>query len=188
MAASATDTEAAGSREALLRVTDLTVDFDLPSGWTRSLYGVSLAVFPGEILGLVGESGCGKSVTCMAMLQLLGPRAWVRGRIELGGKNLLKLDETQMTEVRGRDIAMIFQDPVSSLNPVHSIGRQITESIQWNASDNGRVRIRKAGDQRQTNVDDPGGFSKKAALRAAEQLLAGIGIPEAAKRLKNFPQ
>ena len=187
MAASSTSTKAAGNRESLLRVTDLTVDFDLSSGWTRSLHGVSMEVSPGEILGLVGESGCGKSVTCMAMLQLLGPKALVQGRVELGGKNLLELDETQMTEVRGRDIAMIFQDPVSSLNPVHSIGRQIIESIHCNPSDNGQDPVRKTGDQWQTNVDDAGGFSKKEALRMAEQLLSGIGIPEAGKRLKNFP-
>ena len=187
MAVSANNTGVAGNEECLLRVTDLTVDFDLPSGWTRSLHGVSMAVFPGEILGLVGESGCGKSVTCMAMLQLLGPKALVRGRIEFGGKNLLELDEARMTAVRGRDIAMIFQDPVSSLNPVHTIGRQIIESIQCNPADTGQGPVPKAAKPEQTHVDGKSGFSKEAALRVAERLLSGIGIPEARKRLKNYP-
>ncbi len=80
-------------REPLLQLSDLTVDFDTSTGWVRCLYGVDMEVFPGEILGLVGESGSGKSVTCMAVMQLLGPRALIRGNVRYRKQDLMGLDE-----------------------------------------------------------------------------------------------
>jgi len=80
----------------------------------------------------VGESGSGKSITCMSVMQLLGPRARICGNVRYKKQDILALDENRLTQMRGRDIAMIFQDPVSSLNPVHTIGRQIVESVIYN--------------------------------------------------------
>ncbi|MBU2645149.1 ABC transporter ATP-binding protein [bacterium] len=160
--------EPCGQATPLLQIKDLTVDFDLPGGWSRCLHGVNLEIDPGEILGLVGESGCGKSVTCMATLQLLGPKALVQGQITFERQNLLDLDEKGITAVRGSGIAMIFQDPVSSLNPVHTIGRQIVESIRMNVSANNSRAVSQV-------------------RKTAEQLLTRIGIPEAQQRLKAYP-
>ena len=165
-------------QQPLLQVSDLTVDFDSPDGWSRALHGVDLEVYPGEILGLVGESGCGKSVTCMAILQLLSSKALVQGSILYDKQNLLTLDEKRMTQIRGRDIAMIFQDPVSSLNPVHTIGRQVVESIRYNTTATGL-------DPQQEKIEQIGSIS--SAREEAENLLARVGIPEAKQRLEEYP-
>ncbi|MBT4263440.1 MAG: ABC transporter ATP-binding protein [Deltaproteobacteria bacterium] len=171
----------------LLQITDLTVDFDLPGGWVRSLHGINLEVYPGEILGLVGESGCGKSVTCMAMIKLLGPRALIRGQVEFDGQDLLALDEKALTQVRGRDVAMIFQDPVSSLNPVHTIGRQVVESIHYNTPPLPLNQSQPLGEQVQSAVEQQSRLTGSEARERAERLLTRIGIPEAKQRLQDYP-
>ncbi len=171
----------------LLTMSNLTVDFDLPDGWVRCLHGINLDVYPGEILGLVGESGCGKSISCMAMLQLLGSKALVRGQVEFGGRDLLQLSEKEITAVRGKEIAMIFQDPVSSLNPVHTIGRQIVESIRVNNQPTELDNSRTIDAQMQEAVKQHQNLDKQAAAKEAEQLLTQIGISEARQRLKAFP-
>jgi peptide/nickel transport system ATP-binding protein len=118
--------------EPLLTVSDLSVVFETDLGSVRAVDGVSFVVNSGEILGLVGESGCGKSVTCYSILRLLQlpPARYSGGSVRFNGANLLDLDEKQMRRVRGNTISMIFQEPMSSLNPIMRIGSQITEAIR----------------------------------------------------------
>ncbi len=113
----------------LLAIRDLRVDFATEKGTVRALFGVSLSIDPGETVGLVGESGCGKSVTALSILRLLpSPPAIVRGgEILLRGENLLDLPEKRMCEVRGKAVSMIFQEPMTSLNPVLTVGEQVAE-------------------------------------------------------------
>jgi len=150
----------------LLDITDLSVEFDSQEGTVRAVDQVSFSVAPGELVGLVGESGCGKSVTATAILGLtrMAPNASVRGRIEFEGRDLLALEEREVREVRGSDIAMIFQDPVTSLNPVLSIERLMTEGIEIHM-----------------------GLSHDAAVARAVDMLQKVGIPKAAERIKDYP-
>ena len=150
----------------LLSVRDLVVRFRTHDGTVFAVNGVSFDLEEGETLGLVGESGCGKSVTNLAVMRLLPSPA---GRIEGGqvlfeDKDLIALDESHMRELRGKEIAMIFQDPMTSLNPVLTVEEQMVETIQAH---------RKATD-------------KEARARAIE-LLAMVGIPRPEDRLRNFP-
>ncbi|TNC65524.1 ABC transporter ATP-binding protein [Rubellimicrobium roseum] len=112
----------------LLRLTDVTIEFGPPKKPIRVVEGVGFSVAKGESVGLVGESGSGKSVTSLAIMRLIGGRV-VQGRIELEGRNLLDLPASALPEIRGRDIAMIFQEPMSSLNPLMTIGDQIGEAL-----------------------------------------------------------
>jgi peptide/nickel transport system ATP-binding protein len=115
----------------LLEIIDLRVYFRTDAGLVRAVDGLSLSIEQGETLGLVGESGCGKSVTAYAILQLLAapPAEYAGGEIRFRGENLLALDERRLRRVRGNLISMVFQEPMSSLNPIMSVGRQITEAI-----------------------------------------------------------
>ena len=153
------------SREPLLAVDDLRVQFWTGGGTVYAVNGISFEVPAGETLGIVGESGCGKSVTALALLGLL-PRA---GRVKSGtarleGRDLLQLKDRELRRLRGRQIAMIFQDPMTSLNPVLTIGRQIREALQAHFEMN----------------------RKEAEARAAE-LIDRVGIPSAKARLRDYP-
>jgi oligopeptide/dipeptide ABC transporter ATP-binding protein len=150
----------------LLRVDDLSVDFASHEGTVHAVNRVSFTVAEGELVGLVGESGCGKSVTATAILGLtrMLPNATVRGRIEFRGRDLLALPEAEVRKVRGRDIAMIFQDPVTSLNPVLSIERLMTEGLE--------VHL---------------GLSHAEAVARAVELLGEVGIPQPEKRIRDYP-
>jgi oligopeptide/dipeptide ABC transporter ATP-binding protein len=149
----------------LLSVENLAVSFAAGRGRTRVLHDVSLQVRPGMTLGIVGESGCGKSVTSLAILRLLGRGAAVDdGRVRFDEQDLLTLPEPQMREIRGRDIAMIFQDPMSNLNPVLTIGEQIGEVIRRHA-----------------------GASRRAARDRSAELLQLVGIPSARAALHRYP-
>ena len=152
--------------EPLLSVRDLTVAFTRrgePD--TVAVDGVSFDVAPGEIVGLVGESGCGKSVTSMAITRLLPARGVrVTGSAMMDGVDLLTLPESAMREKRGRDLSMVFQDPLSSLNPVVPIGVQVTEVL---------TRHR--------------GMRKEAARTEAADLLDRVGIPDPRRRLDSYP-
>jgi peptide/nickel transport system ATP-binding protein len=157
---------AASTGEALLEVRDLTVAFTR-RGEPDSVAvdGVSFDVAPGQIVGLVGESGCGKSVTSMAITRLLPSRGVrVTGSVKMDGVDLLTLPESEMRERRGRDISMVFQDPLSSLNPVIPIGLQVTEVL---------ARHR--------------GMKKEAARTEAADLLDRVGIPDPRRRLDSYP-
>jgi oligopeptide transport system ATP-binding protein len=150
----------------LLSLTDLTVDFASQEGSVHAVNHVSLDVAPGELVGLVGESGCGKSVTASAIIGLTGmlPNATVSGRIDFMGQDLLSMPEADVRAIRGRDIAMIFQDPVTSLNPVLSIERLMTEGLELHL-----------------------GMSHSEAVKRSIELLGEVGIPKAANRIKDYP-
>ena len=150
--------------EPALQIEHLEVDFPTKDGVVHAVRGVDLSLAPGEVLGIVGESGSGKSVTALATMGLLPKGAAVRGSIRFQGRELLGLKEKQLNEVRGTGIAMIFQDPMTSLNPVYSIGWQISEAILAHQD-----------------------LSKDAAQARAVELLAKVGIPNPAERIDNYP-
>ncbi|HUQ23036.1 MAG TPA: ABC transporter ATP-binding protein [Gaiellaceae bacterium] len=152
-------------REPILAVEDLHVEFWTGRGTVRAVNGISFEIAPGETLGIVGESGCGKSVTSLALLGIL-PRAGrvTRGTATFGGRDLLKLNDEQLRAVRGREIGMIFQDPMTSLNPVLSIGKQIREPLEAHF-----------------------GMDREQADKRAVELLDQVGIPSAKQRLKDYP-
>ncbi len=124
---------------ALLRIENLTIRF----GSTQAVRGLSLEIAAGESLGLVGESGSGKSVTALAVLRLLDSAATVEGRIEFDGSNLLSLDPDAMRRLRGRDIAMIFQEPMTALNPVLTVGEQLAEAVRVHQRELSRRLVRE---------------------------------------------
>jgi oligopeptide/dipeptide ABC transporter ATP-binding protein len=149
----------------LLQVDDLRVRFWTSRGIVHAVNGITFDVRPGETLGLVGESGCGKSVTALATMGLLPRAARIpTGSIKLEGKELVGLSERGWRRVRGNEIAMIFQDPMTSLNPVLTVGAQIRESIE-------------------EHLD----LDRKAATKRAIELLEQVGIPSAGDRLKSYP-
>lgn len=149
----------------LLSVRDLQVDFKLGAGWVRAVDGVAFDLAPGEVLGVVGESGCGKSVTGLSVMGLIPqPPGRVTGEVRFGGENLLALPERRMREIRGGQIAMIFQDPLSSLNPVLTIGFQVAEAIALHQ----RVPM-------------------KIAWERAVQMLGTVRIPDPEIRAHSYP-
>ncbi len=150
----------------LLNVTDLAVTFDSQEGTVHAVDGVSFAISPGETVGLVGESGCGKSISALAILGLVRMmnNSIITGSVEFMGRDLLALPEHEVRSVRGRDMAMIFQDPVTSLNPVLSIERQMTEGIENHL-----------------------GLSHGDAVKRSIELLETVGIPKAGERLRDYP-
>ena len=150
----------------LLQVRNLRTNFQTSAGVVRAVDGVSWDVQEGETVALVGESGCGKSVSALSIMRLVAEPA---GRIEGGeilykGRDLLKLSESEMQSVRGREIAMVFQEPMTSLNPVLTIGRQLTEGLEIHL-----------------------GMKGPAAQARAVELLGMVGIPDPARRLAQFP-
>ncbi|WP_129125607.1 ABC transporter ATP-binding protein [Geomonas oryzae] len=150
---------------ALLEITGLRTEFRVKGGTVKAVRGVDLAVEAGETLALVGESGCGKSITAASVLRLVPPPGRiVAGSIRFKGKELLELSEEGMREVRGNRIAMVFQDPMTSLNPVFTVGSQVAEGL----------RIHR-------------GLSAAAAEREAVELLTQVGIPAAKERIRDYP-
>ena len=129
----------------LLKVQDLAVEFGTGNKAVRAVDGVSFDIEAGGAVGIVGESGSGKSVTALSILRLIPdpPGRIVRGRVELNGVNLLDLPMAKMPDVRGRDIAMIFQEPMSSLNPLMTIGDQVGEALMLHAALDGEPRRRR---------------------------------------------
>jgi peptide/nickel transport system ATP-binding protein len=150
---------------ALLEVDNLQTHFRTPDGVNRAVDGVSFHVEEGETLAIVGESGCGKSVTAMSILRLVPePPGRIAGAIRLEGRDLLTLDDRAMRDIRGNDISMIFQEPMTSLNPVLSIGRQLGETLRLHE-----------------------GLDAAAARRRAVEMLALVGIAEPVRRLGEYP-
>ena len=149
----------------LLSVENLQVQFQTKKGINTAVDGVSFSVEKGRILGIVGESGCGKSVTSMSILQLLGSNARISGgSIKLDGKELIGLPEKEMCRIRGNDIAMIFQDPMTALNPTLTIGTQLMEPIMLHQN-----------------------CGKKEAWTRAVDVLKRVGIAAPEKRMKEYP-
>jgi peptide/nickel transport system ATP-binding protein len=152
--------------EPILEIADLRTWFFTRDGIVRAVDGVSFHVFPGETLAVVGESGCGKSVTALSILRLIPspPGRIVSGSIRFGGRDLLGLSEAAMRQVRGNEISMIFQEPMTSLNPVLTIGHQIAETLTLHQ-----------------------GLGRRAALAKAVDMLRLVHIPEAERRIGEYP-
>ena len=150
----------------LLEVKDLTTHFFTQDGVVKAVDGISYNVHEGEVLGIVGESGCGKSVSAMSVMKLIPnpPGRIVDGSVTFEGEDLVVMGEPRMREIRGNRIAMVFQEPMTSLNPVLTIGRQLTETLELHQ-----------------------GLSGQAALDRAAELLDRVGIPEPDQRLKDYP-
>ena len=150
---------------AILEVENLQTHFRTPDGINRAVDGVSFHVEAGETLAVVGESGCGKSVTAMSILRLIPePPGKIAGAIRFNGKNLLDLSEVEMRSIRGNEISMIFQEPMTSLNPVLTVGLQIGETLRLHQ-----------------------GMSARQAEDRAVDMLKLVGIPEPERRVKEYP-
>jgi peptide/nickel transport system ATP-binding protein len=151
--------------EPLLDIEGLHIEFRTASGLVRALNGVSLQVWPGEVFGLVGETGCGKSITGLSVLRLLPKSARIpSGRITFEGRNILDLSEAEMQALRGRRVAMIFQDPSTALNPVFTIGNQIEKIIAEHLS-----------------------LSKSQIRQRALETLAAVGLPDVERIHRSYP-
>ena len=150
---------------ALLEVENLQTHFGTLDGVVRAVEGLSFTIDAGETVAIVGESGCGKSVTSMSILRLIQePPGRIAGRITFQGRNLLELPDAEMRKIRGKDISMIFQEPMTSLNPVLTVGRQIGETLRLHE-----------------------GLSAKDAEARAVDMLNLVGIPAAARRVREYP-
>jgi oligopeptide/dipeptide ABC transporter ATP-binding protein len=151
---------------ALLAVRDLTVTFETTAGAVAAVDALSFDIGPGEFLGIVGESGSGKSVTALAAMGLVvAPGRIAQGSIQLAGQELVGLPERSMRKIRGRRMAMVFQEPMASLNPVMRVGDQIAEAIRWHED-----------------------VSARAAAARAVDLLGTVGIPAPGERARSYPQ
>ncbi len=155
------------NKKPLLELKNLFVGFNGAHEGSPVVRGVDLKVRPGEILGIVGESGSGKSVTCYSIVRLLGERGWTEGEVLFDEKNILDCSEEEIVGLRGKEIAMIFQDAQSFLNPVQSIGTQLTEALV----------LRK----------DLKNSSKEVYRTEAVKLLTEVGIPDPERRMREFP-
>jgi peptide/nickel transport system ATP-binding protein len=165
-AAVSTPVPSATGQGPYLQVNDLRVQFKTEDGVVRAVDGVSFAVERGRTLGIVGESGSGKSVTSLAVLGLHSPkRTSLSGEILVGGRNIVGLDDEEIRKLRGRDMAMIFQDPLSALHPYYKVGRQIAEAYR---------------------IHHPGG-SKRLADKRAVEMLDRVGIPQPDRRAGQYP-
>src|SRR5918994_7338435 len=150
---------------ALLEVRDLRTSFRTDDGVVKAVDGVSFSVEKGQTLGIVGESGSGKSVTCLTIMGLNAKRNTISsGHAMWKGEDLLTMPQRRLRDIRGNEIAMIFQDPMTSLNPVHRIGKQLTEAIMLHRD-----------------------VTKKTAKARALELLRAVGIPRAERRIDDYP-
>jgi oligopeptide/dipeptide ABC transporter ATP-binding protein len=150
---------------ALLEVEDLRTSFRTDDGIVKAVDGVSFSVDKGQTLGIVGESGCGKSVTCMTIMGLNPTKNTTSsGKALFKGENLLEMKSNQLRSIRGNDMAMIFQDPMTSLNPVHTIGKQLIEAVQLHND-----------------------VTTKVARARAVELVKAVGIPRAERRVEDYP-
>ena len=150
----------------LLEVKDLTTHFFTQDGVVKAVDGISYYLDEGETLGIVGESGCGKSVSALSIMRLVAdpPGKTIAGEVFFEGEDILKVDDSEMRRIRGNRIAMVFQEPMTSLNPVLTIGRQITETLELHQK-----------------------MNKNQARDRAAELLNMVGIPESTRRLKDYP-
>jgi peptide/nickel transport system ATP-binding protein len=148
----------------LLQVEDLSVRFHTEDGLIHAVDGVSFDVDAGEVLAVVGESGCGKTVTALSLVGLLPPSARVSGHVRLHGEDLVRAPPTRLRELRGKQVGFVFQEPMTSLNPVLTVGRQVGEVLRRHED-----------------------LSRDAARRRAAELLDLVGVPEAGRRLGEYP-
>ena len=151
--------------ETLLEVRNLRTSFKLREGLVQAVTGIDFSIKRGEVLGLVGESGCGKSVTSLSIMGLIAPPGTIdSGEVVFDGQDLLKADDKKMRTIRGNRISMIFQQPTSSLNPVVKVGVQISEVLEAHR-----------------------GMNKKAAMERSLEMLRMVGIPDPKRRLDSYP-
>jgi oligopeptide transport system ATP-binding protein len=148
----------------LLEVKDLRTVFHTKEGVVKAVDGVSFELYPGETLGIVGESGCGKSVTALSVMRLQRPGKIVGGKVLFKGHDLVKNTEEEMREIRGKEIAMIFQDPMTSLNPVYRTGWQVAEPLRLHH-----------------------GWDAKKSMTSAVNMLGRVGIPSPVQRAQDYP-
>lgn len=151
----------------LLEVSDLRTHFETDEGVARAVDGITFSVDPGEVLGIVGESGCGKSVTSLSIMRLVPTppgRILPGSSVRLEGEELLTASDARMREIRGNDIAMIFQEPMTSLNPVHAVGEQVAEALRLHR-----------------------GFGKREARARAVEMLRLVGLPSPEQRARSYP-
>src|SRR6056297_1160531 len=151
-------------KKPLLEVKDLTTYFHTEDGLVKAVDGISYEVFPGETLGIVGESGCGKSVNALSIMRLLESNADVGGKISFEGQSLPDLSEKEMRGIRGNDISMIFQEPMTSLNPVFKVGEQIAETLILHQN-----------------------LTKEQARNKAIEMLDLVSIPRAERVVDDYP-
>jgi oligopeptide/dipeptide ABC transporter ATP-binding protein len=154
------------NKDILLQVNDLRTYFDIEGTWAKAVDGVSFTIYGGEVLGIVGESGSGKSVTALSLLRLIPdpPGRIMGGEILFRGRDITKLAYEDMYKIRGREIAMIFQEPMTSLNPVFRVGMQIAEVVQSHMK-----------------------VTEKEAMQQAVEMLRLVGIPDPEKRVNDYP-
>ena len=149
----------------LLEVKNLQTHFPTRGGLVKAVNDVSFYINEGELVGLVGESGCGKSITALSIMRLISPPGKiVGGSVKFKGEDLLKASDDRMRELRGNDVAMIFQDPMTSLNPVYTVGEQIAEALRLHR-----------------------GLNKKDAWNAAAEAMKEVSIPDPARRVNDYP-
>jgi len=149
----------------LIEVVDLKTRIPLRSGTVHAVDGLSFEVQPGETVGIVGESGCGKTMAAMSIMRLLPRNAFIAsGEVRFGGRDLTKVSDAELRKVRGNDIGMVFQDPMTSLNPTMMIGKQIAEGVLIHRD-----------------------VSKDDAMKRAAEVLEMVGLPRPAERLKDYP-
>jgi peptide/nickel transport system ATP-binding protein len=151
----------------ILQVKDLNISFNTHRGEVRATRGVNFEIRQGEVLGLVGESGCGKSVTALSILGLLPPNARVSGKIEYQGKNLITLSNKDLQGIRASEIAMVFQDPFESLNPVYTIGDQIREVIEAHSASGSETRLQANLLLEEVRIPHPEDFQKSYPHQAS---------------------
>ena len=152
------------NKEELLKIRDLSVRFPSGPNWVHAVNGVNLSLGKNEILGVVGESGCGKSISMFSILRLLPDYAKIEGSIEFEGRDLLAMSMSELRKIRGKEISMIFQEPMTSLNPVFTVEEQLTETLVLHEK-----------------------ISRKEAVKRALDLLDSVEIPDAKKRMKCYP-
>ena len=156
----------ASAQEAILSVANLAVEFDMRDGVARVIDDLSFELMPGETLGIVGESGCGKSMTALSIMRLvpMPPGRIAGGEIRLAGEDLVQADDTRIRQIRGNEISMIFQEPMTSLNPVYTVGDQIAETVRLHE-----------------------GLSKADARDRAIEMLRAVAIPAPEARVREYP-
>ncbi len=183
------------TREPLLEVKDLHVEFDVRDGIVHAVDGASFTIYRGQTLGIIGESGCGKSITAKAIMNMIPKLGKMRGEINFFEKsedsgivNVIRLDQTDpdgevIREVRGGHIAMIFQEPMSSLTPVFSAGFHIMEAVNLHRF----IHVEKIGDTMGANIQKKRGVSEEESQSIAIDMLRRVGIPNAEQRINSYP-
>jgi peptide/nickel transport system ATP-binding protein len=180
----------------LLTVRNLTIDFATANGTVSAVRDVSLAIDKGEVLGLVGESGSGKSVSALALLRLLPAQARIRGSIEFGGQELLRISEEEMRQLRGAGISMIFQEPMTALNPVMRVGDQVAEAVMAHGGARMLPRVRPfirltraplSAQGMDANQGHKPPLSKADAWHRAVEALRTVAIADADRRARDYP-